>query len=204
MKPPDFNQIRLEQLWQELASSVPENIARRALVKFKPAGIGEDSNFYLPFLNQEYVFSLANKTMLAYPSVPITNFIHLWVFLSYLLEAKEIPLANRWVSEKELTDGAFFFKGPHQLYVDPILKKFGHNQEDFLKRGFELGGEKISGYGDAALRLPVFPRIPLLYVLWTCDEEFPPNVKILFDPTINSHLNLDTIWGLVQIVTKHF
>ncbi|MFH1260254.1 MAG: DUF3786 domain-containing protein [Elusimicrobiota bacterium] len=203
MKPPDYNQIRLEQLWQELASSVPENIARKALVKYAPAASGEGGNFYLPFLNQEYVFSLTDKTMIA-SSGPITNFIHLWVFLSYLLGTKDIPLANSWVSEKELTDGAFFFKGPHQLYVDPISKKFGHNREAFLKRGLELGGEKLSGYGDAALRLPVFPRLPLLYVLWTGDEEFPPNVKILFDPTVTSHLNLDTIWGLVQIVTKHF
>lgn len=210
MPQPDFNQTRIEQLWQELSFYSPDKIVKNALVKYDPAGI-----YHLPFLDKELIFSVANKTITSShhrleacatsgEGLAIKNFLEAWVFLSYLTCAQDLPLENKWVSEKELKDGAFFFEGPHQLHIEPIIKKYGADKEAFLKRGIELRGEKTSGYGDAAIRLSVFPRIPLLYVLWLGDAEFPSNVKVLFDPTVTQHLGLDVIWGLVQIVTKHF
>jgi len=33
------------------------------------------------------------------------------------------------------------------------------------------------------------------------DNEFPAKVNILFDPAIEDHFALDTIWGLTRVAT---
>ncbi len=54
---------------------------------------------------------------------------------------------------------------------------------------------------DAAYRLTPLPKIPLYYLLWEGDEEFKPNLSILFDRSIERHLSADAIWGLVILVS---
>jgi len=45
------------------------------------------------------------------------------------------------------------------------------------------------------------PRISVLFILWAADNEFPAKVNILFDPAIEDHFALDTIWGLTRVAT---
>jgi len=51
------------------------------------------------------------------------------------------------------------------------------------------------------LKFQALPRIPVLSILWAADDEFPATVHFLFDPTIEYHLALDTIWGLARVIT---
>ncbi|NIS60306.1 MAG: DUF3786 domain-containing protein, partial [Proteobacteria bacterium] len=48
----------------------------------------------------------------------------------------------------------------------------------------------------------VFPRIPIIYILWMGDEEFPAKAGVLFDASIGSHFTLDMIWIMVHEVSK--
>jgi hypothetical protein len=50
--------------------------------------------------------------------------------------------------------------------------------------------------------MDVFPRIPIIYILWLKDEEFPTKVGVLFDASIGSHFTLDIIWIMVNEVSK--
>ena len=56
--------------------------------------------------------------------------------------------------------------------------------------------------GDEAFLLTVFPKVPLAYVLWREDDEFPARVTVLFDVTIQTHFSLDGIWCLVSEVSR--
>ena len=39
--------------------------------------------------------------------------------------------------------------------------------------------------------------MPLAYVLWKGDEEFPARIGFLFDSTIQDYFTLDVIWCMV-------
>ncbi|MEA3358683.1 MAG: DUF3786 domain-containing protein [Thermodesulfobacteriota bacterium] len=56
--------------------------------------------------------------------------------------------------------------------------------------------------GDAAICLPVFPRVPVILILWEKDDEFPAEVNVNFDATISKHLPLDCIWAMINVVSK--
>jgi hypothetical protein len=78
---------------------------------------------------------------------------------------------------------------------------FGEDREAFLSAGRSLNG-KVRDLGDAAICLPVLPRVPVTLILWEKDDEFPAKVTVNFDSTISSHLPLDIIWAVVDVVSK--
>ena len=58
--------------------------------------------------------------------------------------------------------------------------------------GKALGG-KEEEYGNASFTLPAFPRLPITFILWEGDEDFPPSIKVLFDRSIHTYLPLEDI-----------
>jgi hypothetical protein len=127
--------------------------------------------------------------------------------LVYLTEAKDIKPERNWISEKDLKGGSTFFRGPHRLEVEELISLSGKDPEAFLKTGKRLGGSEIL-YGDKGFALEVFPKVPLAYILWKGDAEFPAKISVLFDATIESHLPLDIIWCMVgetsRRLAEHF
>jgi hypothetical protein len=117
--------------------------------------------------------------------------------LVYLVEAENIPLSGRWVSAKDLKGGEMFFRGPHSFPLASLLKAFGEDREGFLVAGKKCGG--VPGtWGDASFQVMAFPRVPVQVLLWLTDEVFPAQISFLFDATIEQHLPLDVIFGLVS------
>ena len=66
-----------------------------------------------------------------------------------------------------------------------------------------LGGQ-LENMADAAACLWPFPRIPLYFLLWQGDDEFPPRMRVLFDRSIDACLPADAIWALVNRVAQAF
>jgi len=124
------------------------------------------------------------------------------MLLVYLLNATDHPFMDEMVSAQDLRD-AQFFQGPHELDTRGLVEKFGCDPEKFLKAGLQLGGTRLE-LADAAVQLRPFPKIPLYYLLWGADDEFPAKVSILFDRSIEKHLSADAIWGIVSATTDKF
>lgn len=110
------------------------------------------------------------------------------------------PLGGDLVGLSELKE-AHFFTGPHALQLQPLLERFGRDSDGFRRAAARLGG-KNEDMADAAACLWPFPRIPLYYLLWEGDDEFPPEIKILFDRSIEHCLPADAIWALVNRVSQ--
>ena len=84
--------------------------------------------------------------------------------------------------------------------TEPLVRKFGRSAKWFKEIGIKLGGE-LGGVGDASFILKAFPYIPMQYVLWEGDEEFPPTVQLLFDASVDQYLSLEDIVVLGQMAT---
>ena len=117
--------------------------------------------------------------------------------VSYLIESKNISLGDRWVSEKDLKGGEMFFRGPHLFPVSPLEHLFGNDGDRFLRAGEKCGGRHVPG-GDVAFQVMALPRVPIQVLLWLADEDFPAKITFLFDATVEVHLPLDVIFGLVS------
>ena len=193
--------------WEKLVPLHPTDVCNRTEALYQPAYEG----YLLPVYNLRYLILPKLKKILRMEwndktvEEELPSFFCLMV-LVYLTEAKEIKPTHTWVSEKDLLGGSTFFRGPHQLQVKDLEDLYGKDPVAFLKAGKRLGGSEIL-YGDKGFALEVFPKVPLAYVLWKEDEEFPPRMGVLFDSSIQSHLPLDIIWCMVaetsrRLITK--
>jgi hypothetical protein len=184
--------------WEDLISLPTEHLATHAL-----AGIDPEGKIVVGFLDTELRVCLKSRRVLRRRGAEwreVRHPIFRLITVLYLLQASDRPLANEWIGVPELAD-AHFFQGPHELNTPPILKRFGNDPVGFAGVCRSLGGTEVS-MADIAFRLKPFPRIPLCYLLWAGDEEFPPALTLLFDRSIESHLAADGIWALVNLMTE--
>jgi hypothetical protein len=190
--------------WEDLLTLDPADVCRRSLGTYDP----EEEVYRIPLLHQGYTIHPSGRSITreADPAARSHRsgdilFDEALLLIIYLLRAREIPLAGKQQTEKDLPGGETFFRGPHELARLPILKHFGRNPEAFHRAAASIGGQRLD-FGDAAFRFQALPRIPLDYILWTEDDEFPARLTIAFDPTVSDHLPLDVVWALVHLATR--
>ena len=188
--------------WDKLSQLHPTDVCNRTEAVYHPVQEG----FLLSVYSLRYLILPKEREILriGWNDKPIEEALHPYFYpmvLVYLTEAKDVKPSYIWVSEKDLKGGSTFFRGPHRLEVEELINLFGKDPEAFSKAGKKLGGSEIL-YGDKGFALDVFPRVPLAYILWEGDTEFPPKISVLFDSTIELHLPLDIIWCTVAETSR--
>jgi hypothetical protein len=186
-------------LWKQLSSLEVDDVCDRASVRHSK----ERECYLVPFLNRVYACYPCKRFFenIEQDQSEQLSFQFYLVLITYLLRAQAIGLSGRIVTDSEIQGGDFFFRGPHALFTGPLEKRFGHDIKAFLEAGLRLGGS-ATDFGDVSIRLWPLPRIPLEYILWAADEEFPARLVITFDATVDKHLPLDAIWALVNEVGR--
>jgi hypothetical protein len=187
-------------LWEGLIQADPGAVCRRSEAQFDEA----TSSYLLDFLRERYRIEPSSQTIASVegpmsegsPSIDLQV-----ILLTYLMNAREIPLADRLVAVGSLKGGKCFFQGPHSFPLDPLIEQYGRDAQGFLNKGLSLGATK-ENYGDVSVRFSALPRVPVVMVLWGADEEFPPRLSVVFDASVDQHLPLDAIYGLVTEICR--
>ena len=188
--------------WNKLIQLHPTDVCNRTEAVYNPTREG----FVLPVYHLRYFILPKEKKILRmeWKDQPVEEELHPFFYLMvlvYLIQARDIKPTHTWVSEKDLKGGFTFFQGPHSLQVKELEDLYGRDMETFLKAGKRLGGSEIF-FGDKGFVLEVFPKVPLAYILWKGDKEFPPRIRVLFDSTIESNLPLDIVWCMVAETSR--
>lgn len=185
--------------WEDLRNHPPEEVLSRGGVKLAEDGAG----YEVSFLNARYAvdpYGCSIREIEPNPERPLSEEFQI-LLIRYLVAPNGGSIDGKEISEKDLPGGVTFFQGPHTLYVKPIVEKFGASPDAFEARGREVGGVRI-GHGDCGMRFLPFPEIPVTYVLWAEDDEFPASVSVLFDSSIGRWFELDMVFTLVWVLTE--
>jgi hypothetical protein len=176
-----------EELWQNVRNRSPKEVAVCAMAEYD----GENRTFGIRVMNDQFRIDVDKKVIFSPDPVRKSHFLPLFL-LHHLTYAKDIPLSNMPVSPNQLTGGTFFFRASHELPLPKIAAKFDNNLEKFLEKGKKLGGELVD-YGDAAVKVHLLPRVPLIFVLWKKDEEFESQVHLILDKSIEEQMSLEGV-----------
>jgi hypothetical protein len=134
------------------------------------------------------------------PSKEVVSLVTRILLLHYLIRADGNPLTGRWVAYKDIPGGLLYAGVFARRVTEPLQRKFGKSAKSFKEIGLRSGGEPV-GVGDASFMLQAFPYVPLQYVLWEGDEEFPASVQLLFDASVEHYLSLEDVVVLGQVTT---
>lgn len=188
-----------ERAWRVLSQDDPEDVSRRAGARYDRASRA----YVLPFFGQEVSVRPGGRRIDG--GSPTADFLltdlHYLSRLSilwYLLQAKDIPPSGNLVNPGHMKDGLIFVSGAHALPLAEMALSYENDPQGFLHRGLEMGGEPLD-FGDASFRLPAFPRVPVVLILWKRDEEFAARADLLFDSTCAIHLPIDILWSTAMM-----
>lgn len=184
----------LEQFWDELSKMDRTDVARRS------SAVLSGDNLYLSLIGEPVEISCRDKTITKSEDKSPVSREEIFVTLKYLLGVKDLPLTGTWVNPLEFIGGDLYFRS-HKFKLAPLEEKFSRDPEGFLAAGKKLGGSPQK-MGDAALTITALPRLPVTFVLWCADDEFPASVKVLFDATAEKHVTLGVLLGLVNLAAK--
>jgi len=197
---PDGSHLKPNALqWRDLSKRPLEDLANCTLARPLPEG-----RLQFRFLNREICVDVPGQRLLpaeSHDGLPLEDPLLELVTLVYLNRVGGIfPLDRDIVGLQDLKE-SHFFVGPHELRTAKVLDRYGRDPEGFRRAVRALDGDLVD-MADAAGRLLPFPRIPLYFLMWFADDEFPANLRVLFDRTIEQVLPADAIWALVNRVAR--
>jgi hypothetical protein len=189
-----------EGLWEQLEKFDGAETAQRVNCEYQ----SDEKCYKILFLNTEYRVDLSDKKVYSdwedSPPKP-AMFLEELCLLAYLINAKDLPPANKLVRAEALPAGQFFFRGLHALPTQKLEKAFGTNPDLLLKVSERFDAKKRE-FGDASITLYVLPRLPLTIVIWRRCEEFDARASILFDQNAASLLPLDALLAAVNLAVN--
>jgi hypothetical protein len=121
------------------------------------------------------------------------------LILHYFTRASGAPLSGKMITYKELQEGINYYPTFFKRAIDPIINHFKDQPQKLPDVAAVLGGHQVD-YGDIAVALNAFPRVPLTIILWCGDKEFGPDGNILFDSTIQNYLPTEDITILCEVI----
>ena len=157
----------------------------------------DNTRIGIPFFDETITLTVPGFTFKSskYASVNLVSKI---IILHYLNKASGTNLGKELIPHEDIPGLRHYAPIYEKRVLKPLQTAFGSDRYAFLEAGLSLGGIRQE-YGDASFTLQPLPRIPITFILWEGDVEFPPAVKTLFDPTIPSYLPLEDIVVLSRL-----
>ena len=174
--------------------------AEKSGAHFEKGSNGRGGRISLSLFNAQYVIDFPDL-LITSTDKKVVSLVTKIVLLHYLIKADGRPLCGQLIPYKEIPGGMLYAGVFARRAVEPLIPVFGQSLERFLDAGLRLGGEKAD-YGDLSFVLMALPRIPMTYILWKGDEEFPATIQLLFDKSVEGYLSLEDIVVVGEMATS--
>ena len=154
--------------YQELfAQADPLEMSSRTGIEFS------DGKFKFRVLNEDKTLSWPNADDECFkPKDRI-------LFMRYLLEGKAVGFTTEFAAYKEFPGGELYNKPFTGRCIYRMLGSYGKNPDAFIKACEYYGGHRIKSTG-IQYEFEFIHNLFLRFILWEGDEEFAPNMQILF------------------------
>ncbi len=154
-------------------------------------GQGSAGSVDIPYFDEVITLGLPGFSFKSSKDVNVTLVAKI-IILHYLVRAPDMPLKDELVAYEDIPGARHYLPVFERRVTRPLALAFGYNRDAFVESGIALGGTK-EDYGNASFTLTILPRVPVTFILWEGDEEFPPSVRTLFNPSVSAYLSLEDI-----------
>lgn len=111
---------------------------------------------------------------------------------------------NQWVPFRNVRGAGPFASAFEAHVLKPFALTFSGKTEILKAAAKKLGGDPVK-QGDAGYILKAFDCIPMQYLFWDGDEEFPAQSNILFDYSVTDYIHVEStvslaVQGVVSLI----
>ncbi len=176
---------QIDRLRKSIQESTPESIVDRC------GGSFDGDNLGLTFWGDKIILSWPDlEAYHVSDGSPCSTFDSA-MLLYYLVTADGVPMADRWISFRELPDGAFYHQAFQGYSGNVIARTYRGDLEAFDRAARELKGTVLPTLAPKAFAFQPLPRVRIACALWPGDDEFPTRASVLFDAAASHYLPTD-------------
>jgi hypothetical protein len=126
------------------------------------------------------------------------------IIFDYVRRHSVRPLSGELIGLGHFPHTASHVKAFQNNAENKIAGLFKNNAPGLRQRCLELGGTEASNKlkADYSLRFDLLPNVPLFLFLWSSDEEFDADCKILFDSSAEAHIDIEYLANLLERFTS--
>ncbi|MBC3889567.1 DUF3786 domain-containing protein [Acetobacterium paludosum] len=100
-------------------------------------------------------------------------------------------LKNKWVPFRELKGASPFTTAFEKHVLVPFAQIFSGQTEKLSMACIALGGVKLP-HSDAGCQIKAFECMPMQFLFWDGDDEFPAQANILFDDSATDFIHVES------------
>jgi len=129
--------------------------------------------------------------------------VPLWekiITLHYLIHARGTSPSGELITYNDIPDGRLYYPNFVKRTSDVLLQAYGQQPEALISAALKLGGIERPGLGNRAVVIPALPRVSYVFIVWKGDEEFPPQINVVFDRNISDYLPAEDITVLANMI----
>ena len=178
----------------------PRERAERSGAQFEKGPQGKGGRITLSLFNSRYFIDFPDL-LITSRDKKVVSLVTKIILLHYLIKADGRPLSEQLIPYKEISGGMLYAGVFARRGLEPLIPTFGQSPDRFLDAGLRLGGRKAE-HGDVSFVLAVLPRVPMTYILWKGDGEFPATVQLLFDKSVEGYLSLEDTVVVGEMATS--
>jgi hypothetical protein len=190
---------RMAELRQQLSSKEPTTLAARSGTRLEQVP-SQETGLVFHLLGEELKLCLPEYEILSRTGHPPNESLQL-LALYYFAMADGTPISGRWISFAELPDGRFYNPAFQSYTGAELARTFGTDLPVLEQAASRLKGT-AQPLGDRAYAFNALPRLPMLLIYWTGDEDFPPSCQLLFDACAPHYLPTDGCAILGSLLTR--
>ncbi len=191
--------IALNKGWDDLLMKDAKAVTEKVKVTYR------NGQYIVPYFGENYIVDINERTITKQTdeSVPsMDDRILILHYLSFFNNDNTIINAGKWVSLKEIPNGgALFYPAFHKTSILGLIDAFGSDPPQFLKCAKMLNGIGCA-FGDAGAVFKIFPSISLCAAVWEGEDDIPPNATILYDPSIEYLLHIESVISLGMVLAR--
>ena len=162
----------LELAWSRLTDSNIQALSADAGASF------HNNEISLPTFSQCIIIDITTRSIrIGSEELAIFDKI---LALHYLLGCDRSKPTGNLISFAQAPGGEVYYSTFKKRSIDRLAEMFGDAPESLLKAGSLLGGEPLE-MATAAVKLFVYPMLPVVVLIWQGDDEVAAAANLLFD-----------------------
>lgn len=164
---------------RELAAKLPELISR-------------DEDFVLTYFGKRYRINRESGVIQGLDDKkPISSGLQMIIYNLLWFSREGAMLTNKWVPFRSVKNAGPFAPAFSAHVLKPFSETFSGQVEKLHQAAQILGGKPLP-QGDAGYEIKSFECIPIQFLFWDGDDEFPAQGNILFDYSVTDFIHVES------------
>ncbi|MBR5508577.1 MAG: DUF3786 domain-containing protein [Lachnospiraceae bacterium] len=190
MKQPTVNNYeKWCQEWQERFLTLDQNILLRKL----PELTIEGDYLILFYFHQKYgIHRTTGQIICMEHQKPLSTYTRLNIYTLLWYCQESACFQHNWMPFKNLKDASPFGPAFQKTILDVFSSTFSGHMQELTHAMEQLGAQKLP-HSDAGYQLNAFSCIPMRFLFWDGDDEFPAQSNILFDKSATDFIHVESL-----------